>query len=227
MDSAAVIRMLEKHQTGFHSVVSQLPFAQIDLSKSNPAFNSDIYSNYEKFAEFIDVQRRKHNNAFMYGGYREIREMYSVRALFELGKEARSLHLGIDIWGEIGTPVHAPLGGMVHSFSVMPENGDYGVVIILQHQLETMNFYTLYGHLSISDIKYLRKGQFISRGEPFSHFGPPEENGNWPPHLHLQVIMDMGNMEGDYPGVCKISEAQAYIHNSPDPTVLLNLSKQA
>ena len=226
MDSAAVIRMFEKHQKSFHPlIISKLPFAAIDLSKSNTAFTCDVFNNHEKFAEYINALRKEHGYGFLYGGYREVREMYNKRNLFDSGNESRSLHLGLDIWGEAGTPINAPLGGMVHSFSFRPENGDYGIVIILQHQLETMNFYSLYGHLSASDIKYLRKGQFISRGEPFARFGTPEENGNWPPHLHFQLIMDIGNMEGDYPGVCKLSEASAYIHNSPDPSFLLNQPK--
>ena len=63
-----------------------------------------------------------------------------------------ALHLGTDIWGPVGTKIFAPLGGMVHSFAFNNNLGDYGATIILQHQLDTWNFYTLYGHLSLKDI---------------------------------------------------------------------------
>ena len=68
-------------------------------------------------------------------------------------------------------------------------------------------------------------GQFITRGEKFAHFGPWEENGNWPPHLHFQIILDMGIWEGDYPGVCKMSEAIKYLQNSPDPDLIVQLKR--
>lgn len=148
--------------------------------------------------------------------------MYRRSELFGVTEEPRSLHLGIDIWGPAETKIYAPLGGMVHSFRFNNNHGDYGATIILQHQLETINFYILYGHLALKDIENLRVGQFLTRGEQFAHFGGPEENGNWPPHLHFQLILDMGIWEGDYPGVCKLSEADKYLKNSPDPGVILN-----
>jgi murein DD-endopeptidase MepM/ murein hydrolase activator NlpD len=113
---------------------------------------------------------------------------------------------------------------MIHSLAFNNHFGDYGATIILQHQLDTYNFYTLYGHLSVKDLGNARVGQFVTRGENFAHFGPPAENGQWPPHLHFQLILDMGIAEGDYPGVCKLSEAGKYLENSPDPAPLLNFT---
>jgi hypothetical protein len=49
------------------------------------------------------------------------------------------------------------------------------------------------------------------------------ENGNWPPHLHFQLIIDMQGMKGDYPGVCKFSERERYLANCPDADLLLNM----
>jgi murein DD-endopeptidase MepM/ murein hydrolase activator NlpD len=120
--------------------------------------------------------------------------------------------------------VSAPLGGMIHSFAFNNKFSDYGATIILQHQLSTLNFYSLYGHLSLADINALRTGQFITRGQTFAHFGEPNENGNWPPHLHFQLIADIRNYHGDYPGVCKYSERKNYLENSPDPNIILGFS---
>ncbi len=51
-----------------------------------------------------------------------------------------------------------------------------------------------------------------------ARFGGPEENGHWPPHLHLQVVLDMGGWKGDYPGVCSDSELDFFLGNCPDPS---------
>jgi murein DD-endopeptidase MepM/ murein hydrolase activator NlpD len=119
--------------------------------------------------------------------------------------EPRSIHLGVDIWGPAGTPVFAPIGGVVYGFAFNDKFGDYGATIILQHQVDATTFYTLYGHLSLRDLGPLREGLFINRGQKFAHFGAREENGHWPPHLHFQVIYDIGLNVNDYPGVCKQS----------------------
>ena len=101
--------------------------------------------------------------------------------------------------------------------------GDYGATITLLHQLDGVKFHTLYGHLSLRDIQGLQEGEFIKRGTEFAHFGEPKENGHWPPHLHFQVIEDMGEMKGDYRGVCKFSERGKYLTNSPNPDTILRM----
>ena len=141
------------------------------------------------------------------------------------GEEARSVHLGMDIWGPAGTKLYAPLGGVVHSFAFNDNFGDYGATIILQHQLDRITFHTLYGHLGLSDIAGLNEGSYVIRGQTIGHFGEAKENGNWPPHLHFQVIKDMELKEGDYPGVCSLSERQKYLLNCPNADLVLGMMK--
>ena len=230
--------VLRKHAYDYHPVVRLKQTDKIvalDLSVSNQDFTENVYNDPEKFSAFIDHERKKSRAAYLIGGYKEQREMYRRSNLFSKNPadevfpsdEPRSLHLGIDIWGDTGTKIAAPFGGMIHSFAYNNIFGDYGATIILQHQLDTINFYTLYGHLALKDIERKRVGQFITRGENFAHFGPWEENGNWPPHLHFQVILDIGNYVGDYPGVCKMSEAVKYLKNSPDPDLILKMQPLA
>ena len=130
----------------------------------------------------------------------------------------------MDIWGKAGTPVFAPLGGMVHSFAFNDRKGDYGATIILLHQLDGIPFYSLYGHLSFRDLS-ISEGNYVNRGQEFAHFGDVHENGHWPPHLHLQLIFDIQMKQGDYPGVCKYSEREKYLANCPDPDFLANLNQ--
>src|SRR5262249_30625654 len=103
--------------------------------------------------------------------------------------------------------------------------GDYGATIILTHLLDETSFYTLYGHLSLNSIKNLREGDRISKGDYFAELGIPAENGQWPPHLHFQIIKDLQGWSGDYPGVCKYSEREVYLANCPDPELILQMNK--
>ena len=225
--------LLTKHQSIFNTVV---PFNAeddrlllMDFTKDNKAITAEVIADNAIFSAYINNQLSKNNSKYGIGGYNEDRTFYSRSKSFdgENGKEPRRLHLGIDIWGAADTPVFAPVGGMVHSFAYNGDYGDYGATIILLHQLDGMAFYTLYGHLSLKDIAPLQEGQYINRGEEFAHFGEPEDNGQWPPHLHFQVIEEMGWKRGDYPGVCKYSEREKYLNNCPNPDLILNMMQYA
>src|SRR5215203_2600061 len=139
------------------------------------------------------------------------------------GAEPRRLHLGIDIWGKPYTKVMAPLDGIVHSFAFNNAFGDYGATIIITHNFQGQTFHTLYGHLSLNSIKNIQEGDRVKRGDVFAEFGIPFENGQWPPHLHFQIILDMEGHKGDYPGVCRYSEREKYLSNCPDPDLILQM----
>ena len=138
-------------------------------------------------------------------------------------EEPRRLHIGVDISGKEGTEIFAPCDAIIHSFAFNNQFGDYGATIILFHRFDAITFHTLYGHLSVADIENIHEGQSIKKGQLFAHFGTGKDNGHWPPHLHFQIIHDIGNYKGDYPGVCKVSEREKYLMNCPDPDLILNL----
>lgn len=233
-DPAQLIRVLQKHQQEFHSVVSFDPqkdkLLLLDFTDSNKQLTERIISNTQFFCDHINKQLFMSGSKYGIGGYAEHRTVYSRSKVFDApkpGEEPRRLHLGIDIWGDAGTKVYAPLGGMLHSFAFNDHYGDYGATIILLHQLDGIPFYTLYGHLSCKDIEHLKEGKFFNRGEVLAHFGEPKENGHWPPHLHFQLIMDMEMKRGDYPGVCRFSEREKYLRNCPDPDMVLQMMQYA
>src|SRR5690606_14730404 len=99
-----------------------------------------------------------------FGGYNEDRIIYKRSSHFQ-GEEPRSVHLGVDLWTEAGTPVYAPLDAFVHSFADNQGMGNYGPTIILEHRLENHLFYTLYGHLSRKSLLGLSVGKSIKSGE--------------------------------------------------------------
>jgi peptidoglycan LD-endopeptidase LytH len=200
----------------------------LDFTSANTTLTNDIIEDTEKFTAYIQNELRAANARYGIGGYAEHRTVYSRSGVFDadaFSEEPRRLHLGVDIWGPVGTPVYAPLGGMVKSFAFNDHFGDYGATIILLHQLEGVAFYSLYGHLSVRDIENLSEGAYIIRGQVIGHFGPPEENGHWPPHVHIQLIYELGTAYGDYPGVCKFSEKDKYMENCPDPDLMINMNR--
>lgn len=218
--------VLRKYQSQFHPIVdfdiTKDKLFAFDFSERNTTLRSSDIADTDRFTQYVDNVLEQKGCRYGIGGYGENRILYRRSSLF--GKdEPRSIHLGIDIWGPAGTKVYAPFGGMVHSFAYNNAYGDYGATIILLHQLDTISFYTLYGHMSLKDIAELQEGDYISRGQVVGHFGIPAENGDWPPHLHFQVIQDLELKEGDYPGVCKPSEKEYYLNNCPDPDLIINM----
>lgn len=121
----------------------------------------------------------------------------------------------------------APLNGIVHSFAFNNAFGDYGATIILTHNLDGESFHTLYGHLSLNSLKNLQEGDVVKKGDVIAEFGIPFENGQWPPHLHFQIIKDLRGIKGDYPGVCALSEKEFYVANCPDADLILGMMKYA
>ncbi|MDF2187372.1 peptidoglycan DD-metalloendopeptidase family protein [Paraflavitalea sp. CAU 1676] len=224
---------IRKYQSGFHPVMAinkdKDHLLHLDFTEENKELTAAVIDDTQRFSAYIEHKIASAGCRYGIGGYDENRTVYSRSAHFsgQPGEEPRRLHLGIDVWGPSGTPVYAFMGGMVHSYAFNDQFGDYGATLILLHQLDGMPFYTLYGHVSLPDIQKVSTGQYVSIGQEIAHFGKPEENGHWPPHLHFQIILDMELKEGDYPGVCKYSEREKYLANCPDPDLILQLMRYA
>ena len=96
------------------------------------------------------------------GRYDEPRLLY-VAPAFALGPrltdEHRTIHIGLDLFADAGTPVFAPLDGEIAAFNDNGMNQDYGPVIILRHRTDDgTEFFTLYGHLSRESLAGLSIG---------------------------------------------------------------------
>jgi peptidoglycan LD-endopeptidase LytH len=232
MQDLSFIELLKAHQKDFHPVVPFLPgtdkLTALDLTAQNAALTNDILGDTGLFTNWVNQQLQQTGARYGIGGYGEHRTVYRVSKVFDAatpGEEPRRLHLGTDIWGKPGTAVMAPLSGIVHSFAFNDQLGDYGATIILSHAFEGSHFHTLYGHLSLDSIKNIQEGERVDKGEIIAAFGIPAENGQWPPHLHFQLILDIGDWSGDYPGVCRFSEKEKWLANSPDPDLILQVNQ--
>ena len=200
---------------------------QLDLSVASLDLgNNDSFENIDRFNKTIN-DLLDFDSCLGYGGYLEARPIYTEIEFIEEkndGREWRTIHLGFDVWTKAGTDICTPLDAVVHSFANNSVPGNYGPTIILKHEInESFSFYTLYGHLSLDSLYDLSVGKFIEAGTPFAKIGDHNVNGNWPPHLHFQVILDMMDFEGDYPGVAFPKEKHIYKSLCPDPRFFFDL----
>lgn len=200
-------------------------YTPIDLSVSNPNLSFIDFSCSNTFSKYIKEFLNKSNKSIAYGGYLEQRHIYKRSSHFNSfsNENPRDIHLGIDFWDCNLSPVLAAFDGVVHSFKNNTALGDYGPTIILEHNFSGINFFTLYGHLSLDSINHLKIGTVFNSGDQIGFLGDSNVNGDYPPHLHFQIIKDIQKNFGDYPGVCSMSEIDFYKNNCPDPNLILKL----
>jgi len=159
------------------------------------------------------------------GGYLETRPLYTTDAYEVMGNQGpqwRTVHIGLDFWEKAGTPVYAPLAGRVYGLQDNAVERDYGPTIILEHQVaKGLTFYTLFGHLSRASLKGLSLGDRVEAGQEIARIGPAPDNGNWPPHLHFQVMLDMLGNKTNFPGVAFPSEIAVWKSICPNPQLII------
>src|SRR6185437_16113001 len=161
------------------------------------------------------------------GQYDEPRLIY-VAPAFALGPrpvdEHRTIHIGLDLFADAGTPVFAPLAGIVHAFADNEARQDYGPVIVLRHATDDgVEFFTLYGHLSRESLRGLTVGRAVRAGERIATLGGPDVNGGWTPHLHLQIMVDALGLDTDFPGVAPPSQRALWRELCPDPNLIVGV----
>ena len=199
------------------------PHEIFDCTSANPDLGDIDIANPLELTRYRQKKMAATNAVFGIGKYLEDRKTYDHSDLFA-GPVRRTVHLGIDLAFSAGVEVLCPFDATMHSFKDNVGNGNYGPTIILEHRLEGITFYTLYGHLSRQSLRNISVGQNLAKGQPFGQVGDYPENGNWPPHLHFQIITDMQGNDGDYPGVCAITVVEKYAVLCPDPNLILQIS---
>ncbi|MFV5687889.1 peptidoglycan DD-metalloendopeptidase family protein [Flavobacterium sp. ZT3R25] len=200
-------------------------YISLDLSIFNHELLKLDISNSINFEKYIENYLTTSKAKVAFGGYNEERNLYKRSAVFNDSKtEERNIHLGLDLWVKAGTHVLAALDGTIHSFKYNVGLGDYGPTIILEHKIENQIFYTLYGHLSLESITEIKIGDFVEKGQQIATLGNFVINGDYSPHLHFQIIKNIGDNFGDYPGVCSKSDLDYYLENCPDPNLLLKIT---
>ena len=211
------------------------PYVVLDFSATNPDLVTDRRPGLDltdtaAFTEYVFGKLQTVGVKVGVGGYNEHRVIYRRSKHFNASDDRppydgpREIHLGIDFWADAGTPVFAPLDGIVHSFQDNANFGDYGPTIILEHRNADWPRYSLYGHLSRQSLDGLYEGKEFKAGDKLAEIGPYPENGDWPPHLHFQLMTDMLGLKGDFPGVCSLADRAKFLAICPNPNRLLGIA---
>lgn len=199
----------------------------MDFSSQNVGLQQIDLKDTAAFSGFVFDTLRKNNKTVGVGGYLEHRAIYHRSEHFDGNAEPRIVHLGVDIWAEAETPIFAPFDSVIHSFADNLGFGDYGPTIILEH-LDSEQYgipkYSLYGHLSRHSLDDLFVGKSIAKGKQFATIGAFPENGDWPPHLHFQLMTDLLGKTGDFPGVCSLSDKAFYSKICINPYAYLGIT---
>ncbi len=204
------------------------PLLVLDLSVGSTFLGADPRNaETPALTEAIERELKLAAASIGIGRYNEVRPIYASPAFSESDNptdERRTIHLGIDLFVASGTNVRAPLDGSVHTIANNRAPLDYGPLVILRHSTDdNQEFFTLYGHLSRASVAKLSPGQNISKGQVIAQIGSAAENGGWPPHLHLQIISDLLELNEQFPGVARASERAIWSAICPDPNSLLGI----
>ena len=200
------------------------PTARLDFTAANARLTPENLRDTATFDRLVQTLLAEQRATVGWGGYLENRVIYRRSpTLFGAAGPARALHLGVDVWCPAGTPVAAPLAGRIQSVADNAGFGDYGPTVIVAHEVAGRAFWSLYGHLGRAETAHLRAGQPLAAGEIFATVGPWPENGDWPPHLHFQLMTDLLGLVGDFPGVAVPAERAYWAALCPDPNLVLRL----
>jgi 4-aminobutyrate aminotransferase-like enzyme/Ser/Thr protein kinase RdoA (MazF antagonist) len=229
-NAPAVEAWLASHPSAIGSVVAaDLSKAVVfDLSVGSPELESPAAAaDTAGMTEKIFRKMRAAGAPAAIGRYDEARLVYQSEAFRGPDgehPEMRTVHLAADIFLPSGAPVFAPLAGRVVSARDNAARLDYGPTMILEHAPDGAPvFWTLYGHLTRDSLEGLSPGREVARGQTIGRIGEPPANGDWPPHLHFQIVTDLLGKSGDFPGVAPGSQRRVWLSISPDPSPMLGV----
>lgn len=209
------------------------PVAPIDMSAGSLLVGSTHTENaaipmWERVRRIMEA----HGAPVGAGGYGEPRLLYGGEAFGggPITEARRTIHVGLDLSLPAGSPLYAPIAGVVHGFENAEDKFDYGPVIVLRHtipaagdELPEQAFFTLWGHLADSSLDGLEVGQAVAAGERFARIGSAPTNGDWWPHTHMQIITDMLDVPVNMNGASRPEQWEAWQSICPDPNLILGI----
>ncbi len=200
----------------------------LDLSVGSPLLGADPAElETDRLSTLVDDAMARAGASVGIGRWDEARPIY-LGSAFTRGDHAidehRTIHLGLDVFVPAGVDLHTPLDGVVEALADNGPEKDYGPVVLLRHEpADAPRFWTLWGHLDPEVLERLAPGRTLKAGDRVARVGAPPRNGDWPPHLHLQLVVDPLELGHDVPGVAPARERSTWRAWCPDPSVLCGL----
>ncbi len=164
--------------------------------------------------------------AWSYGGWQEDRR--DLHRDTYLNPDKRWIHIGLDVNAGAGTPIRALASGtIVHVGDDSPLIGGWGGHIVQIICFRGQPYALIYAHLG--GIRCC-VGNIAKKGDEIARIGTPAENGNWAPHVHLQLLQlpDLANSARDWKkvldeldGYVRKEDASKWARLCPDPTPLI------
>lgn len=154
---------------------------KIAINTSNATVTNTTNDN---IAEQVQVEPVKKELKFIVPLEGEIYKDYSESTLiYSETLEEWTVHLGVDIKAEKGTPVVAAEDGTVESIKNDPR---YGLTVIIEHE---NGFKTIYSNLQTAE--FVQEGQAVEKGKTIASVG---ENASFEisegAHLHFEMTKD-------------------------------------
>jgi murein DD-endopeptidase MepM/ murein hydrolase activator NlpD len=199
-------------------------YSVLDLTKKIDDFDWIIPK--EEQSRFRKNRKKQSQPGFSVGRFDENRPMMYSSELFTKGSNPRTLHVGIDLGGPVGTKVYAFADGVIEHVGYNEALGDYGHVVVVKHHFHALNnsttyVWALYGHLDAKSTSGKRVGNKIKRGQALGRMGDVHENGGWrDPHVHFQLSM-IRPATHDMPGVLAMKDRSWALLQYPDPRIIL------
>ncbi len=230
--SGRVSRWIARHHETFIPIIGADPGImppRVDLSIGSEFLDDfRLIRDEPALTRRIDWLRHSVGARVAVGEYDEPRLLY-VSELFETegfeGAEWRTVHIGLDLFADAGCPVRTPVAGRIKSVRNNVGPRDYGPTVVVEHSVKDddgvpFSFYTLYGHLDSETLASTHPGQPVAAGTTIGRLGNPAVNGGWPPHVHFQIVVDLLDREGEFPGVARPSDRRVWTSLSPAPHLL-------
>ncbi len=231
--AGAVVAWIGAHEAEIGPVLQPDPASAeplvLDLGVDSPLLEDVLgrEADAAAWSEAVFRRIREAGAGVGIGRYDEPRCWYtadSYRVDTDAGGEWRTVHIGIDLFAPAGTHVLAPLDGRVETVRDNAARLDYGPTVVLRHEPTGGGvFFTLFGHLSPDSLDLLAPGRTVRAGDRIGSIGDHPRNGDWAPHLHLQLIVDALDRPGSFPGVARPSERRVWTSLCPDPNLLLRI----
>lgn len=225
-----VTAWLAQHAASFAPLIGRdlrsTPVAPIDFSAGSALISSEPRENSPaELDRRVQRQLTEHGATVGVGGYDEARLIYAWPDEPD-STEPRTIHIGFDLSLAPGSPLHAPLDGVVHGFEDAGGHHDYGPLIVLRHRTEgadPVEFFSLYGHLTRDSLDGLRAGKPIAKGAVFARVGDAPTNGDWWSHVHMQLVTDLLDVPCNVDGVVRASQRRVWKSLCPDPNLILGI----